>query len=114
MQMCGKMTHLSIPSSFLCRTVLKYGRKQIQVDNKMIPSLATSSYLILCLRNMSPKVKVLQVCILEFIKLDIDVTTKLVNGISWLPLDRINLKLELKQILYIHLYHLQIILFAYP
>ena len=62
----------------------------------MIPSLATGSNLIVCLRNMRPKVKVLQLYILEFIKLGIHVPTKLVTCVSWLPLDRIDLNLELK------------------
>ena len=79
----------------------------------MIQSLATCLNLIVCLENMKSEVKVLQLCIFEFIKLGMHVTTKLVTSISWLPLDQIDLKLELKQILHIHLNHLKIILFAY-
>ena len=52
MQICCKMIHSNILSSFLCHNVLKYEWKQIQVDNKMIPSLATSSNLIV---HMSKK-----------------------------------------------------------
>ena len=82
----------------------------------MISRLATSSNWIVYLRNMRSKVKLLQLCILIFIKLGIHVPTKLVTSISlylgcyWIEFD---LKLELKQILNIHLYHLQIISFAY-
>ena len=52
----------------------------------MIASLTTSSNWIV---NMGSKVKLLQLCILEFIKLGIHVPTKLVTSISWLPVDRI-------------------------
>ena len=55
----------------------------------MISSLATSSNWIVCLRNMRSKVKLLQLCILEFIKLGIHVPIKLFTSISLLPLDRI-------------------------
>ena len=55
----------------------------------MISRLTTSSNWIVCLGNMRSKVKLLQLCILEFIKLGIYVPTKLVTSISWLPLDRI-------------------------
>ena len=50
----------------------------------MIQSLATCSNLIVCLENMRSKVKVLQLCIFEFIKLGIHVhvPTKLVTSIS--------------------------------
>ena len=55
----------------------------------MISSLATSSKWIVCLRNMRSKVKLLQLCILEFIELGMHVPTKMVTSISLLPLDRI-------------------------
>ena len=57
----------------------------------MISTLTTSSNWIVhvCLRNMRSKVKLLQLCILEFIKLGIHVPTKLVTSISWLQVDRI-------------------------
>ena len=55
----------------------------------MISSLATSSNGIVCLRNMRSKVKLLLLCILEFIKLGIHVPIKLVTSISWQPLERI-------------------------
>ena len=74
----------------------------------MIPSIATGSNLIVSKKHEAKG----QGIALEFIKLGIHVQTKLVTSISWLPLDRIDLKLELKQILYINLYHLKIILFA--
>ena len=48
----------------------------------MIQSLATCSNLIVYLENMRSKVKVLQLCIFEFIKLGIYVPTKLVTSIS--------------------------------
>ena len=69
----------------------------------MIQSLAACSNLIVCLENMRSNVKVLQLCIFEFIKLGIHVPTKLVTSISWLPLDRIDLKLELRLTLHIRL-----------
>ena len=49
----------------------------------MISSLATSSNLIVCQRNMRLKVELLQLCILEFIKFGIHVPTKLVTSISF-------------------------------
>ena len=57
----------------------------------MMSSLAISSNWIVCLRNMRSKVKLLQLCILEFLQLGMHVPTKLVTSIhvSLLPLDRI-------------------------